>query len=393
MRILHVIKTVDYSGGGPIEGLTRISEVLVNNGHTLEVASLDLPSDSCVSNFPRTVYGLGERVSTYGYSSKLLPWLKENAKNYDIVLVNGLWQYHGFAVWKALHNKETPYAVFTHGMLDPWFKVNYPLKHIKKWLYWPWADYRLLRDASAVFFTSEEEKVQSRKSFWLYKCHEQVIGYGTSIPKGDPQELKNTFLKEFPQLNGKQFLLFLGRIHEKKGCDLLISAFAKVADLDHSLCLVMAGPDQMGLQSELMQQAESKGVAKRIVWTGMLKGEMKLGAYYAADVFVLPSHQENFGIAVAEALACGLPVLISNKVNIWREIEKDGAGIIADDTLEGTIHLLESWLRVSFELRQKMRLAAYNTFITRYEIGAATHKLLNLYMQLIEKKANDFKRN
>ena len=89
---------------------------------------------------------------------RLLSWLRENATRYDAVIVNGIWQYHSYATWLALHRSETPYFVFTHGMLDPWFKRRHPLKHLKKWLYWPWADYRVLRDAQAVIFTCEEER-------------------------------------------------------------------------------------------------------------------------------------------------------------------------------------------------------------------------------------------
>lgn len=386
MRILHVIRTVNYTGGGPIEGLTRISEVVINRGHTVDVVCLDNPNDEWVSSFPRKVYALNGHKGNYGYSPELIPWLEKNVDNYDVVLVNGLWQYHGRAIWSVLHKKEIPYAVFTHGMLDPWFKKTYPFKHLKKWIYWLLAEYRVLRDASAVFFTSEEERIQARKSFWLYRVREKVIGYGTSIPKSNSIELIEKFYEAYPKLRQKKILLFLGRIHEKKGCDLLIEAFSQVFGSNPEYHLVMAGPDQTGWQVTLNKRAIELGLQDQISWLGMIKGDMKLAAYYAADAFVLPSHQENFGIAVAEALACGTPVLISNKVNIWREIEEDRAGLVNDDTLQGCISLLSQWSELSQMDKNSMRVAAKNTFLNHFEISKATDDLLAFCQSLIESK-------
>ena len=142
---------------------------------------------------------------------------------------------------------------------------------------------------------------------------------------------------------------------------MLLQAFAQVAGTDPALHLVMAGPDQAGWRPALERQAQELGIASRVTWTGMLSGDLKMGAFHAAEVFVLPSHQENFGIAVAEALACGLPVLISNKVNIWREIKEDQAGFVAQDDVTGTRQLLQQWLNASPEKKTKcaqMRCAA-----------------------------------
>ena len=108
----------------------------------------------------------------------------------------------------------------------------------------------------------------------------------------------------------------------------------------------------------------------------MLAGDIKWGALRSAEVFVLPSHQENFGIAVAEALACGTPVLISDQVNIWREIAADGAGLVKPDTVDGTFALLDRWQGYDATIREGMCLAAHNTFHQRYEIGAAARSLV-----------------
>lgn len=377
MKLLHVISSINPKGGGPIEGIRQLHRPMRQAGVTIDVVCCDAPDASWVTNTSLTqVFALGPARLGYAYCPDLLPWLRANAAKYDIVIVNGLWQYTGFAVWRALAGTSTPYFVFTHGMLDPWFRHTYPFKHLKKWLYWPWAEYRVLRDARRVIFTCEDERLLARRSFWLYKANEVVTSYGTSSPPANAEELKEKFLAAFPALRGKRLTLFLSRIQVKKGCDLLIEAFAKVASKDASLHLVIAGPDQTGWVATLQAQATKLGIADRICWPGMLQGDMKWGAFYAAEVFCLPSHQENFGIVVAEALACGKPVLISNKVNIWREIETDSSGFVETDTVDGTVRNLNRWLALRASEYEAMARRAVKTFENRFHIDRAAQRLV-----------------
>jgi glycosyltransferase involved in cell wall biosynthesis len=109
----------------------------------------------------------------------------------------------------------------------------------------------------------------------------------------------------------------------------------------------------------------------------MLSGDLKWGAYHCADAFILPSHQENFGIVVAEALSCNLPVLISNKVNIWREIENDSAGLIADDTLEGCNQLVQEWQQLSETEKDTYSVKARECFLNNFEINKAAESLIS----------------
>ena len=216
------------------------------------------------------------------------------------------------------------------------------------------------------------------KSFWLYRAREEVITYGTKSPPENSDVLREAFFSAHPTLRGKRVLLFLSRIQEKKGCDLLIEAFARVASQHPNLHLVMAGPDQTGWMAALQAQAQRLGVADRITWPGMLQGDMKWGAFYASEAFVLPSHQENFGIVVAEALGCGLPVLISDKVNIWREIEADGAGIVNTDTVEGTLRTLQRWLEFDVQMRIQMGRQARITFNNRFTVESMAQSLIQV---------------
>lgn len=386
MKILHVIPSADPSAGGPIECVKQFTSVLSGAGHCTEVASLDAHDAPCTRDFPFPLHTLGPGLGTYGYAPRMLGWLQKEAEQFDVVVVNGLWQYHGLAVWRALRRSSTPYVVFPHGMLDPWFKRQYPLKHVKKMLYWPWAEYRVLRDASAVLFTCEEEKVLARQSFRPYRCAERIVMLGTAQPQGNWEFQRAAFFEKFPHLLHKRLVLFMGRVHPKKGCDLLIEAFAQTMTAQPDWHLVIAGPDQVGWQEKLSVQAAQRGIADRITWTGMLAGDLKWGAFHAADAFVLPSHQENFGIVVAEALACCLPVLISNKVNIWREIQQDGAGIVASDDLEGTCSLLRSWMGMSHVERTQMRNRAQHCFEHRFEINKAAESLRSMLQSAISQK-------
>ena len=379
MKILHAISSVNPKGGGPIEGIKQLYVSLKNLGVDVEIACCDSPgSDRLVGSDLPIVHALGPAYLNYAYAPRLAYWLLSNAQRFDAVIVNGIWQYHSYAVRRALAGSNIPYYVFTHGMLDPWFKHTYPLKHLKKWLYWLFGEYRVLRDARAVIFTCEEERLLARQSFWLYRANEVVTNYGTSSPPDNADALKERFFVKQPQLRNNRIILFLSRIHEKKGCDLLLEAFAQVAQQDSRLHLVMAGPDQTGWAATLKMQAEELGIAERITWPGMLQGDDKWGAFYVAEVFCLPSHQENFGIVVAEALACGKPVLISNKVNIWREIENDSAGFVDDDTVDGTVRNLQRWLSLQPKEYVRMSEKARACFESRFHIQRAAERLVEI---------------
>jgi glycosyltransferase involved in cell wall biosynthesis len=384
MKLLHVIASIRAAGGGPAEAVRSLSAVHQRAGHSVEVASLDDPADTEVRNFPLRLHALGPARSTYSFVAGYVPWLWRNRGRFDAVIVNGLWQYHSFGTWRALHRTETPYYVFPHGMLDPWFKRSFPLKHLKKLLYWPWADYRVLRDARAVLFTCEEEKLLAPQSFALYRARSVVTGLGTTSPPPDVDAA--TFLDRYPELRGKRLLLFMGRLHPKKGCDLLLEAYAATLAKDPAWRLVFAGPDAVHWQQELAARAHASGITEQIVWTGMLRDSVKWSAFAAAEVFALPSHQENFGIAVAESLACGVPVLISNAVNIWREIEAANAGLVAADTVEGTTSLLAQWQQLPEAKRAAMRRNAYECFEQHFDIEYSAARLLQVLQQTTAKQ-------
>ena len=361
--------------GGPAESLRRLTECAA--GYETEVLCLDAPSAPFLKGERVPVTAVGPGFSTYGYTPRIDEWLRENLQRFNGVVVHGLWQYHSYAVWRACRNK-LPYLVFPHGMLDPWFKRAYPIKHLKKRLYWNLIERDVLRDAKAVLFTAELESELAGKGFAPAVWRSAIVPLGTIDPDDDRETQIRAFLTGCPGVAGKRFLLFLGRIHEKKGCDLLIQAFAQLPASEGAPHLVIAGPDQRGLQTKLETFATQAGIRGRVHFPGMLRGDAKWGALHAAEAFVLPSHQENFGIAVVEALACGTPVLISNKVNIWPEIAADGAGFVDDDTAEGTFRSLMRWESLNEAERELMGARGRSCFERRFDIRRASQALPEL---------------
>jgi glycosyltransferase involved in cell wall biosynthesis len=377
MRILHIIATLNPAAGGPVESV-RVLLSYGPIGYTGEVVTLDDPNEPYLQNVGFPVHALGPTRTVYGFNTKLQPWLRANRERFDGVVVNGLWQYCGFAAWRTLAGN-TPYVVFTHGMLDPYFKRAFPMKHLKKMLYWIPVEYRVLRDAYRVLFTSKTEKKLAEQSFSLHRWNPYIVPYGASGPTGNPELMKEAFFERCPESRGKRYLLFLGRIHRKKGCDLLIDAFARVASKDPDLYLVVAGPDQQQWSERLQQASASLGIAGRVYWPGMVTGDAKWGAFFASEAFILPSHQENFGIAVAEALACGKPVLLADKVNIAEEIAEDGAGLMEIDTAEGTLQLLERWIAMSPAERTAMAERASSCYQRRYDMRENAKAIIRLF--------------
>jgi glycosyltransferase involved in cell wall biosynthesis len=343
MKLLRVIATVDPATGGPVTGMRAITPLLARLGHSTDFLTVDDPCAGYLQSWVGQTFAMGPAANSYAYTARIRPWLEKNIDHYDAVIVHGLWQYLGLAVRSVtLARNGPPYFVMPHGMLDPSIRSTYPIKHIKKWLYWQLAERRVLRDARAVFFTCQEERRLARKTFPFYECNERVISYGAARPEGSPAAWQAAWQARSPSSASHRYFLFLGRIHSKKGIELLLRAYSQITRtyaLSHGGTppdLVIAGPclDERYL-STLKTLAQAEGIGANVHWPGMLTGDAKWGALANAEAFVLPSYQENFGIAVVEALACGTPVLISDRVNIWHELDTDKVALIEPATHDG----------------------------------------------------------
>ena len=379
MHILHIISTLDPAKGGPGEGV-RLLLSHQGEGWTGEVVTLDEPGAPFLHELPFPVHPLGPARGVYGYSSRLLPWLRRNRSRFDGFLLNGMWEYCGLATCLAA-GRQTPYLVYAHGMLDPYFKRRFPRKHLKKALYWYPVEYWVLRRAARVLFTTRTEEELARKSFTRWRWRAAIVPYGMLPPRTSRAENIAALYAAVPEIQDRRYLVFLGRIHPKKGCDQLVRAFCDVAESDPDLHLLMAGPDRDGYSARLQSLAEDAGLADRIHWPGILRGPAKWGAFQAAEAFVLPSHQENFGIAVAEALACGRAVLLSDQVNIGSMIQDTGCALIRPDTLEGTRDLLRAWVSLSTGEHASMNENAARCFAERFDLRETVQTLRSLFAE------------
>jgi glycosyltransferase involved in cell wall biosynthesis len=373
---------MDPKSGGPCQGLRNSIPELKNLGLDSEVVSFDNPSADYLGKDPFKIHALGTSITPWRYNKKLVPWLLENFDRFDSVTVHGLWLYHSQAAIKALlkfkktNSKFPRIYVMTHGMLDPYFQKaeDRKLKAFRNDVYWKIFENNVINNANGMLFTCEEELLLARTSFPNYKPKREInVAYGIQPPPMYTKNMREVLIEKVPQWNKEPFLVFLSRIHPKKGIDLMIKGYLKLEkELGKLPQLIIAGP---GLESSYGQEMQNLAKpSSSILFPGMLSGDAKWGAFYESEAFVLSSHQENFGIAVAEALACTKPVLISNKVNIWREIEKDRGGIVKNDTEEDTYKTLKEWLLLSPEEKTKMSENAYISYKNHFTISQAAKK-------------------
>ena len=438
MKILRVIASMNPATGGPCQGIRYSTPDLRSMGCTNEVVCLDDPDSPYLCEDSFVIHALGRGIGPLCYHHRLFSWLKANISNYDAVIVHGLWLWPSMTTWLAIRSlkekarrsssssesssrspipdlpppKIPPYFVMPHGMLDPWFQRDKSRrwKALRNSVYWHLIEKKVIRDASGVLFTCEQELQLARCSFSDYRPKREInIGYGVPDPPAHSDAMDQAFYEtclRFPK--GQPYLLYLGRIHPKKGVDLLIRAYAKVfGDLPKAEgdgvegsdkgadpafqfpapnsqlpALVIAGPGlDTSYGAKIRNLVHESRCGDCIHFPGMLTGNAKWGAFFSCEAFVLGSHQENFGIAVAEALSCGKPVLISNQVNICTEVETAGAGYVKPDTLDGMAALLREWKMTPTTVRKEMGMNSKKLFETRFHARAAAEDLHSILAQ------------
>jgi glycosyltransferase involved in cell wall biosynthesis len=394
--VLHVIASMDPEKGGVGKAVRLIISGLEKHGINSEVVTLDHPDNNFCMGDSFGVFALGPQKGSWQYSKKLIPWLIANFQNYDGVILHGLWLYNSFALGRVfgiakkkalsdrIENKKIPKLfIMPHGMLDPYFQkaAGRKIKAIRNWAYWKLIEHKIINSADGLLFTCEQEKLLARQSFRPY-CpkFEIIVGLGVDEPPAYSEAMQLAFSNKFERPIKAPYLLYLGRINEKKGIDILIEAYVAICESKISIpALVIAGPEfesQFGRKIKKIV-LENDALKNKIYFTGMLLGDAKWGAFYGSNAFILPSHQENFGIAVVEAMACGKPVLISNQVNIWREIQESGGGLIGNDTKESTLKIMQDWQDLSDVEKIKMNTNARKTFENHFSGDVFAKKILD----------------
>lgn len=390
MKVIHIVSGMDLKAGGVTQAVLSIGEGLQAQGVDNEIVCLE-SDDKQMQYLPFTTHRQGPAKTPWKYGKNLIPWLRQNWERFDAVIVHGLWQYHTYAayqVWKE-KDKSKPIYVMPHGMLDPYFQKakGRRLKAIRNWLFWKLVERNIVNNATALLFTCETERLLARETFTPYRPPlEVVVGLGVEAPPLYESGMTVAFSEKAGLASEEPYLLYLSRIHPKKGLDMLVKAYLKIKQKDPTFPkLVIAGP---GIETDFGQKVVSLiGQSEDVHLVGMLTGDAKWGALYGCEAFVLPSHQENFGIAVVEALACGKPVLISDQVNIWREIADGEAGLVAKDTVEGSRHLLIEWVLLTAEQKSKMAEQTKKVYAQYFSIEKSASNVKALIEQNFETRA------
>ncbi len=314
MKVLHVMPSLRQSYGGPLRAVLDLSARALKFGldsHVLGFGPIDIPDNPLAMD---AIHALPVTWNNrFCYSAALNCWLEENIAQYDGVVLHGMWTYPNWAVASACRRHGVPYACFPHGMLEPWavFRQG-PWKLSKKVVYWRLIEERIFRSARCVFFTTDRERSLAETTFRIGGAHLILIPYGMEtgvlMDSAEPSPAV-----QLPQ--DWRVALYLGRIHEKKNIAFLIQAWAD-ARPPAEWHLVIAGSGDERLVTLLKKLVARHGLEGNVHFTGFVAGAEKAYLLHRADWFVLPSRQENFGIAVLEAIAVGCPVAISDQVFI-----------------------------------------------------------------------------
>ena len=296
-----------------------------------------------------------------------------------MIHIHGLWHYPQYAAYKAAKKAKKPYIITIHGVLEPW-----ALKHkgTKKKIFMNLIQRKILREATILHAITDSEKDQIRKLG--LKNHIAVIPNGIGINNNNNNNISSqeNLEKNYPIIKGKKIILFLGRIHPIKGLDILVRSFNKIILNHNDVILVIAGPDNEGYKTKIIKILKSGAIQDKVVFTGMLNEPQKIAALSRADILVLPSYSEVRGIVVLEAMASGLPVVITTTCN-FPEVEQAGAGIIIEPDIEQLTLALEKLLNDK-QLRIQMGLKGKKLVLENYTWDKIARQMINLYKQIIE---------
>ncbi len=325
MKIMHLIATLAPESGGPAQACLEMAAAVAARGHQVSIYTTDfgaaprpLPPGATVDikTFPV------QSPRFWKPSTALARALGRDISAFDVLHLHSLYLFHDWVGGDLARKHGVPYIVRPHGLLDPYIWRRSRLR--KKVMELAFQD-RVLRNASAIHYTSDVERDISAPH--AGPAPAKVVPLGVRLDEVETLPSPEHFHRLFPETAGKRIVLFLSRLHDKKGLDLLVPAFAEAKKTVPDLHLVLAGPDD-GVAGKVAVLVQQLGVEKSVTFTGMLVGQDKLSAFAAASMFALPSYSENFGIAVVEAMAARLPSIVSDQVNIYREISGRGAIIV-----------------------------------------------------------------
>lgn len=376
MKILQIVPTLDLQSGGPVQAVQELSEQLAEKGVRVTISATR-------NSQKQKTTPLSQKIScqlfpswgpkNFAFSPSFQRAMRGDVKNFDLVHIHTLWSFPAAIASYYCRKYHIPYVIRPCGMLD-----SYCLSHhsLRKKIYGNLIEKRNLNGAHAVQFTTQEEKNRSKR--YIPDSKGVVIPLGIKMENDSNLPTKGEFRKHHPHLNGKKIILFLGRINFKKGLDLLVNAFSRIIKTVREVHWIIAGPDEEGYGSQLKRWIHQKGIEEQVTLTGFVGDEKKRALLRDSDIFCLPSYQENFGLAVVEAMAAGLPVVVSNQVNIYHEIQAAQAGFVtlcdADEIAFALRRLLQDE-----SLRKSMGQNGQRLVREKYQWDTIVEKMIQLY--------------
>lgn len=393
MKILHVISTLEPRYGGPATSVPHMCIALVRAGHQVEIftnldedTNLQVPNEVAVhGDGVTTTYFATRGLRSYPISIGMARTLRRRIADYDVVHVHGLYRFHTLLTCALCRRRGVPYVVQAHGTLDPYHRA---IRRWRKALYCALFENRNLAGAAAIQYTSAGERTFAEEA--------GVRAPGYVIPLGvDPalledalghEQRRDALARLMPEAQGRLLVTFLGRLTEKKGLDVLCEAFRVVSGADTRAHLVIAGPDDEGLGAEIRRWVAETRLQDHVSLPGIVTGTTKIALLHGSDVFVLPSKDESFGVAVIEALAARAAVVVTPGVALHDVLERTGAGLVVDRTPEAVAEAILLLVRDE-GLRRRLGENGRSLVERSYSWDHIGRQLEQMYFEAIEKRA------
>ena len=370
-KILRIIHTLNPEYGGPQNAILDSSLALKRRGFKVDIVTSDKKKSNFIKSKNIKIFNMGPSIGQYGFNIKFFYWLLINKNKYDFFIVHGLWSFYTLVSRLLLHKK---YFVFPHGQLDPYFGISL-IKKIKKKIYWFFVEKRNLLSSKSLLLTTVEEKRQLSNTYVnTHLIKKKIVGYGIIQPMFNKTKVTKLFYNKFPFLKKDRFLLYLGRFHEKKGCDILIHALHILKKKNININLLLAGPNNE-YKNKIITLSNSLNLNKNIFWADTILGDLKWGAISASSAMVLPSHGENFGVSLVEAMSCSKPVLTTSKVNIHRDILNCKAGFVSQNNSKSFSKIIAKFISLNEKRNSEFSKKSFECFEKNFNLYSKNNKL------------------
>ncbi|MDD4939887.1 MAG: glycosyltransferase [Candidatus Omnitrophica bacterium] len=390
MKVLHVIPALTGAFAGPALAVTQLCEELRNQGVAADIATTDcavkgLSGKTIVIPGSVPAYYFGRQLNSVmpddlALSLGLAGWMKRHIREYDLLHIHSLFTFPSTVACYYAAKYDIPYVLRPAGMLSPFCLKQ---SRIKKKIFMLLFEKRNLRNAAAIHFTAEDEMRDVKLG--LLNTPKILLPHGLDQEKlKEAENLKGELKKRYPQIEGKKTILFLSRLHPIKGLGLLIPALKILSLKRDDFVFILSGSGSLRYEKDLKKALTDAGLKKLAIPTGFVEGKIKQELLAGADIFVLPSYHENFGMAVVEAMICRVPVIITKRVNIYGLIEEYRAGFAVDLDSQDIASKLDKLLSDS-QLRLEMGNNGRRLAQEHFDIKECAQGALKMYSDIIGK--------